>query len=71
MNNLNDSSELKVKLTKREAEQCITELEAHLVWFMSVAVPFYVQVFTPSNNARNRPTSEVGMQSESLESAGG
>ncbi len=68
---INDNGELKVKLTKREANQCIAELEAHLAWFRAVAIPFYAQVFAPSNNACNRPASAVGMQSESDKSAGG
>ena len=48
---INDNGELKVKLTKREAEQCIAELEAHLAWFEAVAIPLYARVFAPSNNA--------------------
>ena len=63
---INDNGELKVKLTKREANQIVAELEAHLAWFEAVAIPLYAKVFAPSNTAFTRlETGAANADSES------
>lgn len=68
---INDNGELKVKLTKREANQCIAALEAHLAWFQAVAVPFYAKVFAPSNKGLHPTAAGVESASQNSESGGG